>query len=106
MNKTAYLILIVLITVVTIVGVIPVTAMSGCDDTCDHNSKNKRSCLDSCKKEEALTKANRERNMRNEKGVIITDEKFRKCSESCSGPLSTQNYSSCIQKCKQAAAGK
>ena len=108
MKRTAYLILLALLTVLAIVRVTPVTAMSGCEDTCNHNYKNKSSfskCLDSCKKE-PIAKAERERNTRNEKGAIITDEKFKKCSESCSGTLSTQNYSSCIQKCKNAAAGK
>jgi hypothetical protein len=109
MKKITYFILVALIiTVVASVRVIPVRAMSGCNDTCEHTSKNKRGfskCLDSCKKEEAITKANRERNMKNEKGAIITDEKFRKCAESCNGPLSTQNYSSCIQKCKKAPTG-
>jgi hypothetical protein len=108
MKKTAYWITSACIIAVLAIGISPITAMSGCEDTCDHTTKNKRSfskCLDSCNKE-AIAKANRERNMRNEKGAIITDEKVRKCSESCSGTLSTQNYSSCIQKCKNAAAGK
>ena len=108
MKKTAYLILITLLLTVVAIGVIPVTAMAGCEDACDHNTNNKRilsKCLDSCKKE-AIAKTERDRNMRNEKGAIITDEKFRECSAKCSGPLSTQNYSSCIQKCKKAAAGK
>ena len=108
MKKIAYLIFIALLITVLAFGISPITAMSSCEDTCDHNTNNRRSlskCQDSCKKE-ALAKTERERNMRNEKGAIITDEKFRKCSENCSGTLNTQNYSSCIQKCKNAAAGK
>jgi hypothetical protein len=109
MKKIAYMILTTLIiTVLAIVRVPAATALSGCEDTCDRTTKNRKSfskCMDSCKKE-VSAKAERERNMRNQRGAIITDEKYSKCLDDCSSTISTQSYSSCIQKCKNAAAGK